>query len=90
MRHPMVLALAAALLLGGCSSEQEAEEVAFTLPDGAEVLGEDVTVTGASITLAAVRANPEAYFEKTLLVEATAQNICQQAGCWMTITIWRI
>lgn len=69
----------------GCSGGGETE-AALKLPVGAEVLGEELTVTEAPVPLSAVRANPDAYFEKTLLVEATAQDVCQRAGCWMTIT----
>jgi len=91
-RRTMVLAataLLAAGVLGGCSAREEPGAAdapkAAALPEGAEPLGEPITVTEAPVPLATVRANPEAYFEKTILVEATAQDICQKAGCWMTI-----
>ncbi|GJM43407.1 MAG: hypothetical protein DHS20C21_02490 [Gemmatimonadota bacterium] len=62
-----------------------AERAAIQLPDGAEALGEPITVTEPAVALATVRAHPEQYFEKTILVEATAEQVCQAAGCWMTI-----
>ncbi|MGQ0721707.1 MAG: DUF4920 domain-containing protein, partial [Candidatus Eiseniibacteriota bacterium] len=44
------------------------------------------TSAGASAKLAAVLAEPAKYFEKTIVVEATAAAVCQSKGCWMTIT----
>lgn len=83
-----VVAVAVAVL-GGCGSREDAATSktasGVRLPEGAEALGEAITVTDPPVALATVRANPEAYFEKTILVEATAQDICQAAGCWMTI-----
>jgi len=49
-------------------------------------IGDAITVADAPVTLAQVRANPEAFFEKTLLIEGTAAAVCQAKGCWMTIT----
>jgi len=54
-------------------------------PEGALVIGEPIQA-GEPVKLAAVKANPSDYFEKTILVEATASAICQAKGCWMTIT----
>lgn len=56
------------------------------LPPDAVRIGDAITVDTAPVTLAQVRANPSAYFEKTLLVEGTAAAVCQAKGCWMTIT----
>jgi hypothetical protein len=93
-----VVALGAALLLPGCAPREgsapatgtPSAEVAATeapsLPPGASRIGEAITVTTAPVQLAAVRANPSAYFDKTLLVEGTAAAVCQAKGCWMTIT----
>lgn len=87
MRIPRTMAAACAVaLLAGCSGQESGQVAKVSLPEGAQVLGEEITVTEAPVTLATVRAHPENYFEKTLLVEATAQDICQKAGCWMTIT----
>jgi hypothetical protein len=54
-------------------------------PEGALVIGEPIQ-EGQPVKLAAVKASPTDYFEKTILVEATASAICQAKGCWMTIT----
>ncbi len=56
------------------------------IPDDAVRLGETITVTEAPVPLATVRANPDPYFEKTILVSATTEAVCQTAGCWMTIS----
>ncbi len=56
------------------------------LPADAVRIGDAITVDTAPVTLAQVRANPEAFFEKTLLIEGTAAAVCQAKGCWMTIT----
>ena len=56
------------------------------IPADATRIGDAITVATAPVTLADVRANPSAYFEKTLLVEGTAAAVCQAKGCWMTIT----
>ncbi len=56
------------------------------LPADAVRVGEVITVADAPVTLAQVRENPEAFFEKTLLIEGTAAAVCQAKGCWMTIT----
>lgn len=58
---------------------------ARTWPEGAVVIGEPIQA-GEPVELAAVKADPTAYFEKTILVEATASAVCQAKGCWMTIT----
>jgi hypothetical protein len=55
------------------------------VPDDALRLGDAITVTEAPVALAAVRAHPDDYFERTILVTATTEAVCQTAGCWMTI-----
>jgi hypothetical protein len=62
-----------------------AATAARTWPDGSLVIGEPIQA-GAPVKLAAVKADPTAYFEKTILVEATAAAVCQAKGCWMTVT----
>lgn len=59
--------------------------LARTWPEGTVLIGEPIQA-GEPVKLAAVQADPTAYFEKTILVEATAAAICQARGCWMTIT----
>jgi len=37
------------------------------------------------VHLAVVDANPEPYWNKTVLIEATVTAVCQNSGCWMQI-----
>lgn len=37
------------------------------------------------VPFATVDADPSAYFERTVLVEATVVAVCQKAGCWMQV-----
>ena len=64
------------LLVSACSSMHG-------LPPG-QVVGEPMHAMEI-VPLATVHANPSAYFERTLLVEATAVAVCQNAGCWMQV-----
>lgn len=60
-------------------------KMAEALPPGAAHVGEKLE-RRIPVALAKVRANPSDYMNQTLLVEATADDICQVKGCWMTIT----
>jgi hypothetical protein len=71
--------------LGGGKHEEKAHHGGYEAPAGAVQVGEEITVE-APVRLAAVTSSPEGYFEKTILVEATAANVCQSKGCWMTMT----
>ena len=57
--------------------------VPATLPPG-QVIGE-LMVRQDAVRFAVVDANPAAYFERTLLVEATVTAVCQKVGCWMQV-----
>jgi hypothetical protein len=87
--------LASGAVLAGCSAEPRAETPAeeataagapaLVLPEGAAKTGQEL-VAGEAVKLAAVLAEPAKYFERTIVVEATANGVCQSKGCWMTIT----
>jgi len=92
-------AAAALALLPACGSREtsepatpaatpaaEAPAANAAIPDDATRIGDPITVTGVPVKLAEVRADPASYYEKTLLVEATAAAVCQARGCWMTLT----
>lgn len=53
------------------------------LPPG-HAIGEPI-VRQDALRFALVDADPPAYFERTLLVEATVTAVCQKAGCWMQV-----
>jgi len=64
------------LLLAACASTAN-------LPPG-EKIGEPVEPREI-VHYAVVEADPPAFFEKTLLVEADVLAVCQNKGCWMLI-----
>lgn len=73
MNTPSFAPVLLALLLVGCSS----------LPSG-ERYGEPMVMQDV-VAFSVVDANPSAYFETTLLVEATVTSVCQNKGCWMQV-----
>jgi hypothetical protein len=54
-----------------------------SLPPG-QAIGEPI-VRRDPVRFAVVDANPQAYFERTLLVEASIVAVCQKVGCWMQV-----
>lgn len=48
------------------------------------VIGQEI-VPAEIVPFATVDADPRAYFERTLLVEATVTAVCKKAGCWMQV-----
>jgi hypothetical protein len=54
-----------------------------TLPPG-EIVGMEMQPREV-VHLSVVDANPEPYWNKTLLIEATVTAVCQHSGCWMQI-----
>jgi len=73
--RPLALLLLAALL-GACASVPP-------LPEG-ERVGEPIEDQGV-VAFADVHDSPSDYFDRTVLVEATATAVCQAKGCWMQI-----
>ncbi|MAF26269.1 MAG: DUF4920 domain-containing protein [Gemmatimonadota bacterium] len=71
-------------LLVGCGGGGEAPSPKSAVPEGAVVIGQELTRT-EPVTLATVQSAPETYFEQTILVAATAESVCQSMGCWMTV-----
>src|SRR5262245_10238577 len=53
------------------------------LPQG-EAIGDPI-VRQDAVRFSVVDANPPAYYEQTLLVEATVTAVCQMSGCWMQV-----
>ena len=73
--------IALLLSLSACRATPPAPQP--VLPRG-EHIGEPIEPREI-VTFSNVHANPSAYFEKTVLVEANATAVCQRAGCWMQI-----
>lgn len=65
------------LLLAACATTKN------EVPSGMQV-GEPVVAQEVH-RLADVQADPETYFNKTLLVEAEVVAVCQKMGCWIQI-----
>ncbi len=70
-------ALAGVSLLAACAGP------AHAIPSG-ERVGEAV-VAAEIHPLDTIVAKPSDYFERTLLVEAKVNEVCQKAGCWMQV-----
>jgi hypothetical protein len=84
-----------AVLVAGCApkveegtpreADRQASPAAYHVPDGATTVGEAITVE-APVQLAVVKRSPSEWFERMILVEATAADVCQVKGCWLTLT----
>ncbi len=57
---------------------------AFAPPAGSTAIGQPITQP-APMKLAALQADVAPHLARTVLVEATAEAICQAKGCWMTV-----
>lgn len=75
MRTP-ILVLVSLLLCAACATTDR-------LPPGV-LVGEEL-LPQPVVAFARVDADPRAYFERTLLVEATVTAVCKKVGCWMQI-----
>lgn len=56
----------------------------FAPPAGATSIGKALTQP-TPMKLAALQANVAPHLQETVLVEATAEAVCQAKGCWMTV-----
>lgn len=84
MKHLLLLPL---LALAACASgTDDAEAVATDEPAvvASTTLGEPVPA-GEALTPAVLIADAETYDGQTVTVEGTAREVCQQAGCWLTL-----
>lgn len=77
MFRTTLCALVLPVVLQACGS------TTATLPAG-EHIGEPVEARSIE-TLSTVQAEPSAFFDRTVLVEATVKAVCQSRGCWMQI-----
>jgi len=70
-------------LLAACSIERTAPKH-FEIPEGAVLVGNSPSQK-SPVSLLAIQKEPDAYLGKTVLVQATAEEVCQAKGCWMTV-----
>jgi hypothetical protein len=85
-----IVAAIAVLSLASCAQDRASGP--FAVPDGATLIGNPPTQS-SPVTLAAIQTEPAAYLGKTVLIQATAEDVCQAMGCWMTVkgdgpTMW--
>lgn len=73
---PRSSTLLACLLLAACSATPR---VPAGIVVGRELVPQEI------VAFAEVDADPAAYYERTVLVEATVLAVCAKAGCWMQI-----
>ena len=69
-------------LVASCAREQPSGP--FAVPNGATLIGNAPTQV-SPISLAAIQKEPAAYVGKKVLIQATAEDVCQGKGCWMTV-----
>lgn len=83
---PLLLS-ALLLALGACTAETDAPatggtEAVIEAPDTA-VFGDGVP-DGDALSPTALAADPDDYADRTVVVEGEIEEVCQQAGCWLT------
>jgi hypothetical protein len=80
MTRPITLLLVLVLLLAACRREHTAPA-----PEHAEQsFGEAVAVDRA-VPVRLVSEDPEMYLDAPVTVEGTVREVCQAAGCWLTL-----
>jgi len=79
MSQRTLVASAALLLLAACAATPETPQ-----PPAGQHIGRAFQ-TLEPVAFAVVDADPAAYYDKTVLVEATITSVCQSMGCWMQI-----
>ena len=86
MKRHVAIYLLLALALGACGSEQaDAPEAAATdALTPYDVYGESFSDEGA-VPVQAVVAEREAYLGRSVKIEGTVAEVCQMAGCWLTL-----
>jgi hypothetical protein len=73
--------LLGALVLGGCASEapEPPDPTATYESFGVQILPE------GAVPVQAVLAEPENYVGRIVKIEGTVREVCQNAGCWLTM-----
>jgi hypothetical protein len=82
MIKPSTLLLAAFALLAACRPEAPPESPAA--PDNYDVFGETISAEGAVPVRTVVDA-AEQYDGQTVKLEGTVYEVCQMAGCWLSV-----
>ncbi len=87
MKRHAAIYLLLALVLGACGSEQAADAPEAAATDALtpyDVYGESFSDEGA-VPVQAVVAEREEYLGRSVKIEGTVAEVCQMAGCWLTL-----
>ena len=90
MKKHVAIYLLLALVLGACGSQQAADAPEAAATDATDALtpydvyGERFSDEGA-VPVQAVVAEREAYLGRSVKIEGTVAEVCQMAGCWLTL-----
>ena len=87
MKRHAAIYLLLALALGACGSEQAADAPEAAATDALtpyDVYGESFSDEGA-VPVQAVVAEREEYLGRSVKIEGTVAEVCQMAGCWLTL-----
>ncbi len=87
MKRHVAISLLLALVLGACGSQQAADAPEAAATDALtpyDVYGEPFSDEGA-VPVQAVVAEREAYLGRAVKIEGTVAEVCQMAGCWLTL-----
>ena len=80
MMRSLCLALFAGLVLAACSSDAPAPADAAAY----DTYGASFEPV-AAVPVQAALAEPEGYVDRTVVLEGVVREVCQQAGCWLTL-----
>ncbi len=87
MKRHAAIYLLLALALGACGSEQAADAPEAAATDALtpyDVYGESFSDEGA-VPVQAIVAEREEYLGRSVKIEGTVAEVCQMAGCWLTL-----
>ena len=87
MKKHVAIPLLLALVLGACGSQQAADAPEAAATDALtpyDVYGESFSDEGA-VPVQAVVAEHQAYLGRSVKIEGTVAEVCQMAGCWLTL-----
>ncbi len=84
MKRQTAVLLMLALVLGACGAEQAETPATTDTTSPYDVFGEAFSDEGA-VPVQAVVAERDQYVGKPVKIEGTVAEVCQMAGCWLTI-----
>jgi hypothetical protein len=85
MNRIRVLPLLLATLLAACQPADDQQPPEEAVSVAYMSFGEMVAEEGPALAPADLTADPHAYHGQTVRIEGTIRQVCQQAGCWITL-----